>query len=145
MQFPWVCMTMKCDYSDKLRKCFTSPTTYMSVGEEREFTTRTNIFISEALKIALEAKKKKQAILEKAEDAPKMKKNITKSSSLNNLNGSVYDKLSNRENTFVGKNEESFMNKTKKSRKVEDLSFVTHSFLSLHNLSKEIDSINAKD
>ena len=35
--------------------------------------------------------------------------------------------------------------KTKKSRKVEDLSFVTHSFLSLHNLSKEIDSINAKE
>lgn len=35
MQFPWVCMTMKCDYSDKLRKCFTSPTSYMSVGEER--------------------------------------------------------------------------------------------------------------
>ena len=35
MQFPWVCMTMKCDYSDKLRKCFTSPTSYMSVGEQR--------------------------------------------------------------------------------------------------------------
>ncbi len=35
MQFPWVCMTMKSDYSDKLRKCFTSPTSYMSVSEER--------------------------------------------------------------------------------------------------------------
>lgn len=56
MQFPWVCMTMKCNYSEKLRKCFTSPTSYMSVSEEREFTLQ-------ALKIALEAKKKKQAIL----------------------------------------------------------------------------------
>ena len=56
MQFPWVCMTMKCDYSDKLRKCFTSPTSYMSDSEEREFTLQ-------ALRIALEAKKKKQAIL----------------------------------------------------------------------------------
>jgi len=37
------------------------------------------------------------------------------------------------------------MNKTKKSRKQEEMSFVTHSFLSLHNLSKEIDNINAKD
>lgn len=60
MQFPWVCMTMKSDYSDKLRKCFTSPTSYMSVSEEREFTIQ-------ALKIALEAKKKKQAILEKSD------------------------------------------------------------------------------
>jgi hypothetical protein len=50
---------MKSDYSDKLRKCFTSPTSYMSVSEEREFTIQ-------ALKIALEAKKKKQAILEKS-------------------------------------------------------------------------------
>lgn len=95
MQFPWVCMTMKCDYSDKLRKCFTSPTSYMSVGEEREFT-------SQALKIALEAKKKKQAILEKVEDAPKVKKNNSKGS-LTTLNGSLYDRLSNRENTLNGK------------------------------------------
>lgn len=86
MQFPWVCMTMKCDYSDKLRKCFTSPTSYMSVAEEREFTIQ-------ALKIALEAKKKKQAILEKAEDAPRLKKSKP---SLNSLNGSMYDKLTNR-------------------------------------------------
>ena len=88
------------------------------------------------MKIALEAKKKKQAILEKAEDAPKIKKNSSKGS-LNNLNGSLYDKLSNRENTFVSKNEDStLMNKTKKDRKHEEMSFVTHSFLSLHNLSK---------
>ena len=66
MQFPWVCMTMKCDYSDRLRKCFTSPTSYMSVSEEREFTLQ-------ALKIALEAKRKKQAILEKTDESTKRK------------------------------------------------------------------------
>ena len=83
--------------------------------------------------------------MEKAEDAPKVKKAPSKKS-LNTLNGSLYDKLSNRENTFVGKNEDSsMMMKTRKTRKVEDTSFVTHSFLSLHNLSKEIDNINAKD
>lgn len=69
MQFPWVCMTMKCDYSDRLRKCFTSPTSYMSVSEEREFTLQ-------ALKIALEAKKKKQAILEKTEEPFKKKSSL---------------------------------------------------------------------
>jgi hypothetical protein len=84
-------MTMKCDYSEKLRKCFTSPTSYMSVAEEREFTIQ-------ALKIALEAKKKKQAILEKVEEAPRPKK--TKPS-LNSLNGSLYDKLTNRENSYT--------------------------------------------
>lgn len=67
MQFPWVCMTMKCDYSDRLRKCFTSPTSYMSVSEQREFTLQ-------ALKIALEAKRKKQAILEKSEQNFQLKK-----------------------------------------------------------------------
>lgn len=83
--------------------------------------------------------------MEKAEDAPIVKKSQSKVS-LNNVNGSLCDKLSNRENTFISKNEDSlFTNKTKKTRKVEELSFVTHSFLSLHNLSKEIDSINAKD
>jgi hypothetical protein len=56
MQFPWVCMTMKCDYSAKIRRCFTSPTEYMTVAEEKEFTTQ-------SLKIALEAKKKKQSVL----------------------------------------------------------------------------------
>jgi hypothetical protein len=81
--------------------------------------------------------------LEKVEDVPKPKK--TKAS-LNSLNGSLYDKLSNRENSFNGKvPEESFFEKTKKSKRVEELSFVTHSFLSLHNLSKEIDTITGKD
>ena len=83
--------------------------------------------------------------MEKAEDAPKIKKNTSKNS-LSTLNGSLYDKLSNRENTFVGKNDESsIMNKTKKLRRDQEMSFVTHSFLSLHNLSKEIDNINAKE
>ena len=46
-----------------------------------------------------------------------MKKNATKSS-LNGLNGSLYDKLSNRENTFISKGDDpSFLNKTKKSRR----------------------------
>lgn len=72
----------------------------------------------EALKIALEAKKKKQAILEKAEDAPKVKKSSSKGT-LTTLNGSVYDRLSNRENTINGKIEDSsVMNKTK-TRKQE--------------------------
>ena len=35
--------------------------------------------------------------------------------------------------------------KQKKSRKVEEVSFVTQSFLSLHNLSKEVESISHKD
>jgi hypothetical protein len=76
------------------------------------------LFYADALKIALEAKKKKQAILEKAEDAPKIKKNTSKNL-LNTLNGSLYDKLSNRENTFISKGEDaSFMNKTKKSKRI---------------------------
>ena len=50
MQFPWVCMTMKCDYSDKLRKCFTSPTSYMPVSEEREFTLRKLCFYFRGVK-----------------------------------------------------------------------------------------------
>jgi hypothetical protein len=67
-------------------------------------------------------------------------------SSLKSLNGSLYDKLSNRENTLTGKpGDDSFFEKTKKSKRNEDISFVTHSFLSLHNLSKEIDSITGKD
>ncbi len=59
----------------------------------------------------------------------------------------MYDKLSNRENTISVKNDESSrMNNNKKTKRgVEELSFVTHSFLSLHNLSKEIDNINTKD
>lgn len=37
------------------------------------------------------------------------------------------------------------MNKTKKSKRDPEMSFVTHSFLSLHNLSKEINNITAKE
>jgi|JI6StandDraft_1071083.scaffolds.fasta_scaffold06656_10 hypothetical protein len=50
-------MTMKCDYSGKIKRCFTSPTEYMTVSEEKEFTMQ-------SLKIALEAKRKKQSVLE---------------------------------------------------------------------------------
>ena len=127
MQFPWVCMTMKCDYSEKLRKCFTSPTSYMSVAEEREFTLQ-------ALKIALEAKKKKQAILEKVEDAPTKPKKPKNNNSQSTLR--VHDQTVTNESAFQ---------KDKRSRKGDEHSFVTHSFLSLHNLSKEVESIAARE
>ena len=56
--------------------------------------------------------------MEKVEDAPKVKKAPSKKS-LNTLNGSLYDKLSNRENTFVGKSDDlSMMTKTRKMKKV---------------------------
>ncbi len=60
MQFPWVCISLKEDYSGKLKQCFTSPTKYMSVKEESEFTT-------ESLNIALEAKMRKQLLLKEKE------------------------------------------------------------------------------
>ena len=123
-------MTMKCDYSEKLRKCFTSPTSYMSVAEEREFTLQ-------ALKIALEAKKKKQAILEKVEDAPSKPKKLK-----NHNNSSSMSTLRPHDQSIMN---ESAFQKEKRSRKAEEHSFVTHSFLSLHNLSKEVETINAKE
>jgi hypothetical protein len=56
MQFPWVCMSLRCDFSERMRRCSTSPTEYMSVSEENTLTL-------EALKIALYAKVKNQNIL----------------------------------------------------------------------------------
>ena len=60
MVFPWACISQneKCDYSSQMEKCFTSATRYMSVISEKQFTQR-------ALKIALEAKLKKQALYSK--------------------------------------------------------------------------------
>lgn len=53
VQYPWACLSLKCDYSAKLKECFSSPIEYMSVKKEKEFT-------KQALKIAIEAKLKKQ-------------------------------------------------------------------------------------
>ena len=48
--FPWICMSTdpKCSFSEVIAKCYSSATKYMSVKEEREFTTA-------ALKIAFSA------------------------------------------------------------------------------------------
>ncbi|EAS04845.2 Sm protein (macronuclear) [Tetrahymena thermophila SB210] len=58
VQFPWACLSLKCDYSAKLKECFSSPIEYMSVKKEKEFT-------KQALKIAIEAKLKKQMMYKK--------------------------------------------------------------------------------
>ena len=29
VQFPWACLSLKCDYSNKMQKCFSSATEYM--------------------------------------------------------------------------------------------------------------------
>lgn len=69
MMFPWVCLSSKHNYSKIISECFSSATKYMSVPEERAKTMRrTQLFdlnSIEALKIAIEAKIKKQAILAK--------------------------------------------------------------------------------
>lgn len=51
----------------------------------------------------------------------------------------MYDKLTNRENQGPQAGTQPV---ALKKQRVEELSFVTHSFLSLHNLSKEMESIN---
>jgi hypothetical protein len=128
MQFPWVCMTMKCDYSDRLRKCFTSPTSYMSVSEEREFTLQ-------ALKIALEAKRKKQEILEKPEEQPnRLKRNQTQ--------GQLSSVTTSKQLPKEEGGDVSGMSFTKSRKKMEELAYATNSFLSLSNLEKEMETIN---
>ncbi|CAD8174304.1 unnamed protein product [Paramecium pentaurelia] len=59
IQFPWACMSVskKCDYSTVIKQCFSSATDYMSVEDENAFT-------ESALKIALEAKRKKKEMYE---------------------------------------------------------------------------------
>ena len=100
------------------------------------------IFITEALKIALEAKRKKQAILEKTEEMkPKKRKE-----NLNPIQTASITKYQNsKENASSGsKFEESVLTtKTKQKKKMDELGFVTNSFLSLNNLSKELENINS--
>jgi hypothetical protein len=89
------------------------------------------------LKIALEAKRKKQAILEKTEEDVKQ---VKKKESLNPIqlpSTAKYDQ--NKQSNDASKFEESLLTyKTKSKKKGEDIAFVTNSFLSLNNLSKEL-------
>jgi hypothetical protein len=55
MIFPWACENFKTNYSQIIFECFSSPTRYMSVSEERKYT-------QDALRIAIEAKIKKKAM-----------------------------------------------------------------------------------
>ena len=36
--FPWACTTHKANFSQIIFECFSSPTRYMSVSEERKYT-----------------------------------------------------------------------------------------------------------
>jgi len=56
MMYPWVCLSSKNNFSKIIYECFSSATEYISVPDEREKTRQ-------ALKIAIEAKLKKQAIM----------------------------------------------------------------------------------
>ena len=40
MMFPWVCLSYKSNYSRIIFECFSSPTKYISVTDERERTMR---------------------------------------------------------------------------------------------------------
>jgi len=56
MMYPWVCLSSKNNFSKIIYECFSSATEYISVPDEREKTRQ-------ALKIAIEAKLKKQAVM----------------------------------------------------------------------------------
>lgn len=43
IQFPWTCLSVRCDYSAKMKSCFSSAIKYMSVNEEKLLTKR-NIY-----------------------------------------------------------------------------------------------------
>ena len=72
--FPWVCLSYKSNYSKIIFECFSSPTKYISVADEREKTMRTfpsfpliNLLI-EALRLAIESKIKKELVYAKPGD-----------------------------------------------------------------------------
>lgn len=78
IQFPWACTSLACDYSTKMKQCFASATEYMSVQEEKQFT-------KQALKIAIEAKLKKQMVYQKRGNAESTIPNVEASAfSVNN-------------------------------------------------------------
>jgi len=66
MMFPWVTLSFKMNYSRIIYECYSSATKYISVPDEREKT-------KQALKIAIEAKLKKQLILVKKNDSSEPK------------------------------------------------------------------------
>ncbi|CAD8193095.1 unnamed protein product [Paramecium octaurelia] len=63
IQFPWACTSIdkNCDYSTVIKQCFSSATDYMSVEDENAFT-------ESALKIALEAKRKRKEMYEQKQE-----------------------------------------------------------------------------
>jgi len=61
MMFPWVCLSYKSNYSKIVFECFSSPTKYISVSDEKEKTMQ-------ALKLAIESKIKKELVYAKPGD-----------------------------------------------------------------------------
>lgn len=35
MNFPWICQSLTNDFSEIIKECYTSPTEYISVADER--------------------------------------------------------------------------------------------------------------
>ena len=94
MIFPWACLSDNptCNYSSKILSCYSSPTSYISVSIEKQFTEK-------ALKIALEAKLKKKMMYAKPEEMKEhlealhlMKKMSRKESNLLNQKCSINDR-----------------------------------------------------
>ena len=94
MIFPWACLSdyPTCNYSNKILSCYSSPTSYISVSTEKQFTEK-------ALKIALEAKLKKKMMYAKPEEMGEhmealrlMKKITRKDSTLINNKSSFNDR-----------------------------------------------------
>mmetsp|Transcript_37966 Transcript_37966/g.33998 ORF Transcript_37966/g.33998 Transcript_37966/m.33998 type:complete len:171 (+) Transcript_37966:871-1383(+) len=79
LMFPWICLSFKNNYSKIITECFSSATKYMTVEDERKKT-------KQALKIALEAKLKKQMVY--AKDNNLLQQHMTKKHPLNKSRGS---------------------------------------------------------
>jgi hypothetical protein len=70
LQFPWMCLSPRVDFSSIMRQCYSNPTDYMSVSEENEYTRK-------ALAIVLEAKVKKEKMLKKGDDSIRVSEKST--------------------------------------------------------------------
>lgn len=71
MMFPWVCMSVnkKQTFSELINKCYSSNIRYLSVEEE-------NLFTKHAIKIVIEAKRKKKLALGKKDDDDERRKSV---------------------------------------------------------------------
>ncbi|EGR26947.1 TPR repeat protein [Ichthyophthirius multifiliis] len=126
IQFPWACLSLECDYSAKLKECFSSPIEYMSVKKENEFT-------KQALKIAIEAKLKKQIMYQKQDIVLQQQQQEI---------SSFFPQIKERKSINIPQNNMSY--RTQKSQKSsislgKSVFMITQQYLNQNNLNKQLE------